>query len=301
VCAAVPAFATRPVRIYDIDVRNAAAPGALQEAMRAALVRATGSREAANDPALANLLGNAQRYVQSTRSGPQGSSVVVFDGAAIERDIAAAGRTVWRRDRPFVLIALEPQPGGAAAETARRELEAEAESRGLPVSVVPVTALDPTGAELATPATLRAAQRLGADAVLVGQGDTASLNGQWRWSLYSDAVTQDWSGALDAGINIATDQLARADREQTSAGGEGVAMIRVDGIANLDDYAGATRALEGLPGVRRLQVQSVAPGTATWQITLRGGSQSLSRALSSSSVLQESGSDPALLVYHYKH
>jgi len=226
--------------------------------------------------------------------------VVVFDGAAVERDITATGRSVWRRDRPFVLIALEPQPGSAAADAVRRELEQTAESRGLPISVVPVTALDPSGAELATPLSLRAAQRLGADAVLVGQGDAGAPNGQWRWSLYSDAVTQDWSGALNAGVNVATDQLARAEREQTSAGGEGIAMIRVDGIATLADYAAAARALESLPGVRRVQVQGVSPGMATWQILIRGGSQSLTLALSRSSVLQESGSDSSLLVYHYK-
>jgi len=297
---AMPAFATRPVRVYEVEVHTSPSPGAVQDAMRSALVRGTGSREAAADPALSAIIANAARYVLATRPGSPGMSVLVFDGAAIERDIAAAGRQVWRRDRPFVLVTLEPQPAGPAADTVRRTLEQSAEARGLPISVIPATALDPSGADVANPAILRAAQRLGADAVLVGQGDNAALNGQWRWSLYSDGITQDFSGSLEIGINGATDQLSRAESQQTSAGGEGLAVIQIDGVATLADYAGVARALESLPGVQRVQIREVGGGSAIYQVLVRGGTQSLAHALASSSTLQESGSDPARLVYHYK-
>jgi hypothetical protein len=297
---ALPAFASRPVRVYEVEVRAIGAATAVQDAMRAALVRATGSREAAADAALAAIIANAARYVQATRPATQGTSTIVFDGAAVEKDIAAAGRTVWRRDRPFVLVTLEPQPAGQLADTARRTLEQVAEARGLPISVIPTTALDSTGAEVATPGVLRAAQRLGADAVLVGQGDNAALNGQWRWSLYSAGITQDFSGSLESGVNGAADQLARAESQQASAGDAGLTIIQIDGVATLADYAGVARALEALPGVQRVQIREVSGDSATWQVLVRGGSQSLSRALATSSTLQESGSDPARLVYHYR-
>ena len=44
--------AGRPVRVYEVDVEGQSPP-AVQEAMRQALVRATGRREAADDPAFA--------------------------------------------------------------------------------------------------------------------------------------------------------------------------------------------------------------------------------------------------------
>jgi len=297
------AFATRPVRVYEVEVRTSTstAPASVQDAMRAVLVRATGSRSAGTDPALSAIVAQAASYVLITRpAAAAGMTTIVFNGAAIERDVAAAGRGIWRRDRPFVLVTLAPQPTGPAADQARRSLEQRAELRGLPISVVPPTALDPTGTEVVNPGVLRAAHRLGADAVLVGQGDNAALNGQWRWSLYSDGLTQDYSGPLEAGVDGAADQLARAEQQQTSAADEGLAVIRIDGIATLADFAGAARALEALPGVQKVQVREVASGSAIYQVLLRGGAQSLSRALAGSSNLQQSGSDATQLIYHYR-
>src|SRR5579862_2445771 len=93
-------WAGRPVHVYEVDV-DGQSPAALQDAMRQALIRATGRREAAEDPALAPLITNAARFVQSTGVGPRGESQVVFDAAAVEAAITAAGRSVWDRVRPF--------------------------------------------------------------------------------------------------------------------------------------------------------------------------------------------------------
>ena len=78
-----------------------------QAALRQVLVRATGARDAANDPALATVLAQAPQYVLVTRPAVSGSgTTVVFDAAALERDITAAGRAVWASERPLVLIVL---------------------------------------------------------------------------------------------------------------------------------------------------------------------------------------------------
>lgn len=68
--------------------------------MREALVRATGRRESASDPAFAALVAQASDYVKSYGTGPRGEAQVVFDGAALERAIVAAGRSVWDRSGP---------------------------------------------------------------------------------------------------------------------------------------------------------------------------------------------------------
>src|SRR5581483_10679158 len=85
-CCALPvsAWAVRPVRVYEVDLHGGQTPAALQEAMREALVRATGRRDSATDPVFANLIGSATNYVKAYTSGPHGESQVVFDNVAVE-------------------------------------------------------------------------------------------------------------------------------------------------------------------------------------------------------------------------
>ena len=55
-----------------------------------ALVRATGRRESASDPAFGGLIADAPKYVQSYDRGPQGELQVLFNAAAVDKAIAAA-------------------------------------------------------------------------------------------------------------------------------------------------------------------------------------------------------------------
>ena len=82
------AEATRQVRVYEATVSSQTDTAVqAQSALRLVLVRATGARDAANDPALAGVLANASQYVLGTRPAGAGSNtlVVMFDGAALER------------------------------------------------------------------------------------------------------------------------------------------------------------------------------------------------------------------------
>src|ERR1700716_984324 len=111
-CCAIScsAWAGRPVRVYEVDLKGGQSPASVQDAMREALVRATGRRESASDPAFANLISEAQNYVKSYSPATRGQSQVIFDGVAVERAIVAAGRSVWDRNRPFTLVVLYPPP-----------------------------------------------------------------------------------------------------------------------------------------------------------------------------------------------
>ena len=93
-CCALPSWAGREVRVYEVDIEGRS-PAALQDAMREALIRATGRRESAADPALAGLIAAAPRYVKTYTTGPRGEAQVVFDSAAVERAISDAGRSPW--------------------------------------------------------------------------------------------------------------------------------------------------------------------------------------------------------------
>src|SRR3954470_947569 len=114
---ATDARASRPVRLYEANVSSQTdAAVQAQAALRQVLVRATGARDAANDPALAGILAQASQYVLGTRPANNSGSVitVLFDGGALERDIMAAGRTVWTTERPLVLVVLTGGPATGA-------------------------------------------------------------------------------------------------------------------------------------------------------------------------------------------
>lgn len=298
-CAAVPlsAWAARPVRVYEVDVSGQSAT-ALQDAMRQALVRATGRRESANDPALASLIQDAPKYVKSYSPGPRGETQVVFDRAAVERSIAAAGRSVWDPERPFTLVVLYPPPSRGDADAARVALEQAAAARGLLISVIPLAIVDASGAELGRDALLTTAQRYGGDEVLVGRADAGAPAGQYQWTLYTSFSSQSWSGPLASGIDGTVDLLAPA-QGASLAQTEAKVLVEVDGVGTLTDYANVQRMLDSVPGVRGANIVRASGNAVTFDITARGGADALDRALAGSSRLVRNGSSNAPVQYQY--
>jgi len=292
------AWALRPVRVYEVDLEEQSAT-AVQNAMRQALVRATGRRESADDPALAGVIADAVRYVKSYATGPRGKAQVVFDGAAVGRAIDTAGRSVWDGNRPFTLVVLYPPPGRADADAARVDLERTATERGLPISVIPLSVVDGSGNTLGAETLLQSAQRYGGDQVLVGRTDAAGVAaGQLQWTLYTRAQSQSWTGPLSAGIDRAVDFLApppgASGREVDAA-----ARVRIEGVTRLADYAAVERLLQSVPGVRRAEVAEVDSGSVTFEVDMRGGAAALERELSASPRMVHSGPGAALL-YRYQ-
>lgn len=295
----IEAWAGRVVRVYDVTIKGEASGPAIQDAMKRVLVRATGRREAATDPVLSALVTDASRYVQGQRKAANGDTQISFDGLALEQAIASAGRSVWERERPFTLVVFSPPLSGAAAETARLEVEKAAEIRGLPISLAPVPVTDANGAELSRDAVLQGAQRLGGDAVLIGRGDSAALNGVYQWTLQSPFATENWNGALDAGINGAVDAMARV-QDAAAPFAELEAQVQVAGVSTLNDYAAVSRLLESIPGTRRVNLAEVNGASATFSVLVRGGAEAVDRALSSSSRLSRAGASGGALMYQYR-
>lgn len=292
------ARALRPVRVYEVDLEERTT-NAVQSAMRQALIRATGRRESADDPAFAAVIADAARYVMSYATGPRGEPQVVFDGAAVSHAIDTAGRSVWDGNRPFTLVVLYPPPGRADADAARVELEHTATERGLPISVIPLAVVDGGGNTLGGSLLLQSAQRYGGDQVLVGRADAAgSAAGQLQWTLYTRAQSESWTGPLSAGIDHAVDFLApppgAAGRET-----EGAVRVRIEGVAGLADYAAVERLLQSIPGVRRAEVAEVDAGSATFEVEMRGGAAALERELTASPRMVRGGSG-ATLIYRYR-
>lgn len=294
----LPCLAGRVVRVYEVAVEGQST-AALQDAMRQALMRATGRRESADDPALASVVAEASRYVKGYAVGPHGESQVVFDGAAVDQAITAAGRGIWERERPFTLVVLVPPRPRAAEDAARAELERIAAERGLPISLLPLTVVDADGNLLAAPAILESAQRFRGEEVLIGRADPAAPDSDLQWTLYTRSASESWNGPLAAGIDHTVDLLA--PQQGTSlAQAEAVTRVRIDGVAGLADYAAVQRLLESVPGVRRANIAAAESNSAAFDVTVRGGAAGLEEALAGSTRLTRISAAGAPATYSYQ-
>ncbi|HUA26948.1 MAG TPA: DUF2066 domain-containing protein [Steroidobacteraceae bacterium] len=338
-CAVLPAaaWAARPVPVFQVDVAGQSVP-ALQQAMRAALVRATGRRESATDPVFAGLITDAPKYVRSYDRGPQGEMQVLFDSAAVDKAIAAVDRSVWGPDRPFTLVVLYPQPDQEDQPADAAGLEQAAEERGLPISIVPLPVTDASGNLLSREALLEMAHRYGAEQLLVGSPPPAAavpaagpVNAAptappaaaqpgaapsapaagppqpgpppaWQWKLYTDFTTQSWSGSLTAGIDGTVDSLA-PPVGAAAANVPGQTEVEIEGVSSLADYANIELMLGAVPGVSAANVRQVTGDSVLFDLTVRGGGATIDRALSgSSSFTRVSPAAPGAgtLVYRYR-
>jgi hypothetical protein len=285
------ASATRPVRLFEANVSSQTDPAVqAQAALRVVLVRATGARDAANDPALAQILAQAQTYVLGTRPAGTGSAVtVMFDAVTLERDILAAGRTIWPSDRPVLLVILTGGPASGAFETRRQvegALDAAGNRRGQPISVArPETLNLPTTGDITPEAALAAAQRMRADGVLVGYGDAVPNGGTWRWALNAPGVSESWNGTLEEGVHGSADIFVR-NAVSFAALPEIPVLVEIESVPTLKEYARAAEMLGEPPNVRGVQLAEAAGSRATFSVLTRGGGDALLSALAGNARLE---------------
>jgi hypothetical protein len=278
--AVAPAWALRPVQVYEVTVRGASAASVVTDGMREALVRATGRRDAVANPQLAGIVQNAGQYLKGSRSLAGGAVQLDFDAERLGQAIVAAGATLWDSNRPFTLVAISPVPSGPAGDALRIQLEQTAEARGLPISLVPLAVADATGVSLADDAVLQSAQTLGGDAVLIGRADPANP-GQWQWHLVSSYTSEGWTGDSDVGVNGAADSLASVAINIGSKALVQVA-VQVAGVASLTDYARVEQLLRAVPGVQSSGLTAAQGTTAMFAVAMRGGGEALAGALTGS-------------------
>jgi hypothetical protein len=184
--------------------------------------------------------------------------------------------------------------GGPAAGAFdnRRQVESTLDSvgnrRGLPVRVARPEAIGlPASGDIAGDAALAAAQRLGADAVLVGYGDTVPNGGPWRWVLTGTNLNETWSGALEEGVHASADLFAR-NAVAYAALPELPVLVEIEGVPGLREYARVAEILGNAGGVRSLHLAEAAGTRATFAVMTRGGVQALESSLVSNARLERS-------------
>ncbi|MCS6947542.1 MAG: DUF2066 domain-containing protein [Steroidobacteraceae bacterium] len=272
------ALAAREVRVYEVTVNESAESAAqLSAALRTALIRATGETDVAADPQLADVVANPRRYLQLLRP-VAGGTQIVFDGAALDRALLAAGRTLWPRTRPVVLVLLD-------GIELRTRVERVAEQRGLPVIVQALGADGGASDPLAT------ARRAGADYALSVSSAGDAYTFQLSTPPGAAGLARRWSGSLEAGIDALADMLAQHSTHLLALP-DLETIVEVSGLESLRDYAEVTRLIGALPGVKSAQLAVLGRDRASWRLIARGGEDAVEGALAADTrftIMERSG------------
>jgi len=288
--ASAVAAAVTPVEgLYEGTVPGDTATGAraavATEALKQVVVRLTGRRSAASDPALAGLYGDPLRYATTYRSVPPGQVAVGFEALGLDAALLGAGQRLWGRERPLTLVVVVPQRPSAvpsllgADADLKREMERSAQRRGVPLAW-------PTGLDAPTlqaryadalagrlePLTALARQ-YGADGVLLGR--TQAGGGTWTWA--GPAGEGSFTGAGGEAVQVLADRYGVQFASQATSPG-GVLAVSVRGVRDLAGYAATTQALAQVEGVREVAVEEVAGDQLRLRLTYAGDAASLRQA-----------------------
>lgn len=291
----VPARAAQPASsLYAALVAPADAQQAAQDAMREVLVRLTGARDAAADPALADIISDAQHYVQLQRRTAAGMTQVLFDAAALRAAIAAAGRSVWGPERPLLWVQLPPMDQ-SAADALRARLDSAAQARGLPIMFAAAAASD---GSVTADAALALARRAGATAALTAQPAPASPS-SLQWTLAAADTDGHWSGAPEMAIDAITDGMVQAAHE---LGRAPVADFNchISGVADLPSLASVLGELRALPEISEVAVREIDRDSLLLHLRARANQQLLEHALASDRLHAAGSAADGALEYRYQ-
>ncbi|WP_439887947.1 DUF2066 domain-containing protein [Pseudomonas sp. MBLB4123] len=253
-----------PVDSQQPEARDAA----LGRALDTLVLRLTGSRDAAQSPALAELRKDPQQIV--AQYGYEGDNLLVdFDPLSTDRHLRQAGLALWGANRPAIIAWwLNEGVGGVSlvgdGQDSAATLRRAAQHRGLPLRL-PLA--DLSEQLLATPDSLgandpealrSASERYAADALLAVQAREADgqWQGQWRLWLGDGREQGKVQGAnqnelADAVFLAVSERLA--PRFVVAPGSASSLTLEVQGV-DLARYAELQRTLEPL-GAQLTQVQ----------------------------------------------
>jgi hypothetical protein len=288
---ATPAPSASVPQLFAVLVPDADAQRAAQQAIRVVLVRLTGTRDAAMDPALSGLIDDAAHYVRLERRTTAGATQVIFDDLRLRTAISAAGRSVWDLDRPVLQVWL-PALDVATLDALRAQLTGAAQERGLSVLV----STDAAAADRA--ALLAAARRAGANAALLAQSAPDSP-GAWRWTLVAPEADGEWVGSVAEGIDGATDALVRSAQILAAAPVTAI-DCRITGVADLSGLSAVLDAVRSTPGVTDVNVRDIDGDALALQIAAHGSPAMLAHALSSDRLRPLEPGQDAPLAYRYQ-
>ena len=296
----------------DPSAREPAA-AAQQAAMAVLLVRITGNRGAALDPAAQPLLAAPREYVNSSGELPGGLYRVEFRRGPVESALMSLGMRVWGPERPLTLlwVGVDDGVGGRALlganettelgggvtpaaramlKTVRDEISLAAEERGLPIAL-PLLDLEDLSAvtfpDIAggfDDRILAASARYRADAVLIGVVRPGVFGNEVDWLFVNGFERARLPpGAVRGGLDAAADRFAA---DLATLGGASLTSLTVHDVQSSADYARVMSYLERQSVLERIDVESFGNGTLTLRVAARGDAAVLGRVLALGGVLR---------------
>lgn len=264
------------VAVADVTL-EAAGETVFADAMRVALVRITGRRSAAEDPAFAALVRDARQFVQLYLPAGAGSPArVTFDALALSQALRALGQPLWSEARPILLGVVMSAPAGADPQAVRQALERSAAERGVPLRLRSANGVGLSASgEITADVALAAARRAGADMALVAEVD----GNEWQWTLFDGLSATTFSGGVTVGLESAADLLALSSQAATSRPVASVS-VRIRGLGSLREVAEAERGLAALPGAGTVDLVEISAGEGVFEVAMAGGEAGLTEALS---------------------
>lgn len=291
--------ATVPVQDRDRPARQAGFEAALDRV----LLKLTGDRQVLRDPRLDDIRSAASRYVQRFRYVDLGDGQpgleVLFDGAALERQLISRGLPVWGADRPAVLMwvgAIHQGQrvvlGGEDGRELRETLERVAGERGLRL-VFPVMDLQDQSAvsyaDLAggfNEPVIQASTRYGSRFVLAAHVQRRGNLWSGRWRLMGQDFQEDYTAegetpeaALDEGLQRVADALGRRLAIAGLMASEDHVLVTVDGVQSLADFQAVSQYLAELSVVAEIRPHRLEAGQAVFITRLRGSPRDLERGV----------------------
>lgn len=286
---------------------------ALQAAMASLLVRITGTRTAALDPAAQPLLAAPNQYLMSYGDLPGGLYRVEFRRPPIESALKELGLPVWGPERPLTLlwVAIDDGAGGrmllganettelgvaptpalsAMLKAVREEITAAAEERGLPIAL-PLLDLEDMNAVTVPDVLgrfedriLAASARYRADAVLIGHVRPGVFGNEVDWLFVNGSERSRLPlGAVRNGLDAAADRYAA---DLATVGDASLTSLTVHNVRSSADYGRVMSYLERQSVLERIDVESFGDGTLTLRVAARGDALVLGRVLALGGVLR---------------
>jgi hypothetical protein len=254
-------------------------------------------------------------------SAPVLTLQVRFQVHFIDALLKKLGLTIWRKQRPQVLIWLampHAQTGQISvvnfeeAQDSRQALLDSAASQGLPITWGLLDLQDQqtltanTFNQISAPAIKTLLQRYNADVLLLGT--LSQANGTAQWQAHSAQYQLAWQSQqnnLKSHFNHAFQQLSqRLAANQRVLRNQSLSSlsINVQNILNMNDYAYLQRYVQRLDIVHNSAVESAHPNEIQMNLEVYGGQEQLDNILIQGGILHiQADNAQGIPVYRLKH
>ncbi|WP_181388361.1 DUF2066 domain-containing protein [Vibrio albus] len=301
---ASPSYALTNVDVYSAEVlldgaASDAENTARRQGMAQVIVRATGDKQAADNPVVIKALRNSGEYLSQIGYGTlseQQTLRMVFNAPQIRSLLTQAQLPFWSEERASVLVWLveETRYGRdivweQSEDDAVSTLKYYAGLRGLPVTVPVGDIEDVTGI---SPPELwggfvqsigKASERYPADAVLVLRISGDADNSQIRYTLYDDKPALlasssetpvsgqsrgSFSSALEQAVDQVSDYFSAKNSVQYSGEASGAVTAQFIEINSSDDFFALEKQIKALNSVAGVDLMNISGNEVTLRIHL---------------------------------